>query len=289
MSTLTKILIVLLTMFTILLCGIVVTYVATAVNYKEKYDGQQNRMRALTEEKNAADQKRNETIKKAEEREVELGKKISSLEADINKLQSDLTAAKQKRDDAIDRADNWQAIATDFSKTTEMQVQLAKDAINDRNEIDTERIDNLKELEEKTASLIENMALIEQLEQQTRTLREEKTALQNKLDQILAQYGKTIPTPLPITQISDKARTAPPVTGIDLKGKISDIDINNSTIEISVGSADGVREKMIFHATRGDKFICDIEIFEVDQDKAVGTLDLVQDTPRIGDLVSTNL
>ena len=43
MSTLTKVLIVLLTLASIFLCGIVVTYVANAVDFKEKYDSQQSR------------------------------------------------------------------------------------------------------------------------------------------------------------------------------------------------------------------------------------------------------
>ena len=38
MSTLTKILIVLLTLSSIFLCGIVVTYVANADNYRQKYN-----------------------------------------------------------------------------------------------------------------------------------------------------------------------------------------------------------------------------------------------------------
>ena len=46
MSTLTKVLIVLLTLASIFLCGIVVTYVANAADFKEKYDNQQSRYQA---------------------------------------------------------------------------------------------------------------------------------------------------------------------------------------------------------------------------------------------------
>ena len=146
MSTLTKILIVLLTISSIFLCGIVVTYVGSAVNYKEKYDGQQTQMRSLRQTKQAAEENLNKTIEQAQERENELKKSIGSLQADINKLKNDLTNAQNKREDALQRADNWQAIAMDFSKTTETQVKLAKDALSDRNVIDAERIENLKEL-----------------------------------------------------------------------------------------------------------------------------------------------
>ena len=289
MSTLTKILIVLLTISSIFLCGIVVTYVGSAVNYKEKFDSQRNRINSLKQTQTAAEDNLNNTIKQSRERESELNKTIQSLKADINKLKTDLTDAQNKREDALQRADNWQAIATDFSKTTEMQVKLAKDALNDRNLIDTERIENVKELEERTASLIEKMALIDQLEKESRRLREENTALQNKLDNLLQQYGKTIPVSTPVTQIADKAQLATPAADIGLKGTISNVKMENSWAEISIGSANGVRENMVFHATRGDKFICDIVIFEVDPEKAVGTMKLMQEPPKVGDVVSTNL
>ncbi len=289
MSTLTKILIVLLTISSIFLCGIVAAYVVSADNYKEQYDSQRSQMASSRQKQTAAEENLNKNIEQSQLREAELTKTIKSLEADINKLKNDLADAQNKREDAIQRADNWQAIAMDFSKTTETQVKLAKDALNDRNQIDAERIQNLKELEERTTSLIEKMALIDQLEKDSRRLREENTALQNKLDNMLQQYGKTVPVPTPVTQIADKAQLAQPAADIGLKGTISNVKTENSWAEISIGSANGVRENMVFHATRGDKFICDIVIFEVDPEKAVGTLKLIQETPRVGDVVSTNL
>jgi len=46
---------------------------------------------------------------------------------------------------------------------------------------------------------------------------------------------------------------------------------------------------MKFHVTRGDEFICDIIITEVDTEEAVGVLDLVVQQPRVGDNAATNL
>jgi hypothetical protein len=46
---------------------------------------------------------------------------------------------------------------------------------------------------------------------------------------------------------------------------------------------------MKFHVTRGDEFICDILIIEVDTEKSVGVLELVQQLPKVGDNASTNL
>jgi hypothetical protein len=87
---------------------------------------------------------------------------------------------------------------------------------------------------------------------------------------------------------------APPAKDIDLSGSITEVDLKNLLAEISIGEADGVREGMRFHLTRGDKFICDIVILDVWPEKAVGWLDLVQEDqpqvqPRVNDRVSTNL
>ena len=77
MSTLTKVLIILQTVFSILLCGIVATYVANASDYKQKYDmsvGAKNAAVAtktgIEEDWNAAKVKLADAQKKAEETTV---------------------------------------------------------------------------------------------------------------------------------------------------------------------------------------------------------------------------
>ncbi|MHC4126368.1 MAG: hypothetical protein ACYSRR_07965, partial [Planctomycetota bacterium] len=70
---------------------------------------------------------------------------------------------------------------------------------------------------------------------------------------------------------------------------ISNVDLKNSMAEISLGSADGVKDGMKFHVTRGEEFICDVLIVDIDADKSVGVLDLVQKQPKVGDNVTTSL
>ena len=76
---------------------------------------------------------------------------------------------------------------------------------------------------------------------------------------------------------------------IGLKGLVTAVDLKNSMASISIGTADGVKEGMTFHVTRGNTFICDILIIEVDVEMAIGVLDLVVQQPRVGDNASTNL
>ncbi|UCF16761.1 MAG: hypothetical protein JSW59_04715, partial [Phycisphaerales bacterium] len=132
-----------------------------------------------------------------------------------------------------------------------------------------------------------------QLEAKVKGLTEEKTALQEKLDQFLRQYGKVTAQAVPVTVMRQAARVAPPATDIDLKGLLTSVDLKNNIAVLSIGAADGVKKNMRFHATRGSKFICDVVVLDVEPDKALGWLELLQDKPqdkpRAGDAVSTNL
>lgn len=289
MSTLTKILIVLLTISSIFLCGIVVAYVGSATNYKEAFENRKNEINRLKQNEQAKEKELNDAVKKFQESENELNQTIKTLDGRRIQLETELADAKRSRDDAVQRLNNWAGITEDFQKTNQNQGEMLKKALAEVVQLNASEDQNQKELQERALAILEKMALIEQLEKESRRLREENTALQKKLDQFMQQYGKTVSIPAPVTQITGKAQPAPPVTNIGLKGVINDVNMANSWAEISIGSADGVRDKMTFHVTRNGKFICDIVIFEVDTDKAVGKLELVQETPKVGDLVSTNL
>jgi len=293
LSTLTKVLIVLLTIASIFLCGIVVTYVANADNYKKQYDNQSNDYRAAVKSKENANKQLNNTIDEKKIETDKLGEQIASLENNINKLESDLANAERERDDATQKVNSWAAIVMDFSKTIENNEKLAKGALAERDTKEAELIKQGKELNDTTAALMENMAIVRQLQEESKRLLEEKTELQDKLDQYLQQFGKAIAEPMPVTAVQEVARLTPPTKNIDLNGSITEVDLKNLLAEISIGTADGVKEGMRFHLTRSDKFICDIVILDVWPEKAVGWLELLQDQsqdqPQIDDRVSTNL
>lgn len=293
MSTLTKVLIVLLTIASIFLCGIVVTYVANADNYKQKFENLNTNYQAAKRNEDNAKTQLNNTIEEKDRNAEKLGEQIASLGEQISKLKSDLANAERERDDANRKVNNWAAIVMDFSKTIENNEKLAKDALTERDLKEAELIKQGKELKDTTAALMENMAIVKQLQDESKRLLEEKTELQNKLDLYLQQYGKAIAEPMPVTAVQDVVSLTPPAKDIDLNGSITDVDLKNLLAEISIGEADGVREGMRFHLTRGSKFICDMVVLDVWPEKAVGWLDLVQDQeqdkPQINDRVSTNL
>jgi len=292
LSTLTKVLIVLLTISSIFLCGIVVTYVANADNYRQMYINLKVEYDAAVTKEESARKQLNLAIEEAGRREQKLKDDINALAIQVGQLKTERDEAKRRADEKDLLANKWEDLTTEFTNTNEKQRQWLEDTLAKLKAIEVEQIEGDKELKETTAALIEKMTIIETLEKQSRLLLEEKTYLQNELDKLLRQSGRAVAPPVPVTPIKGKVRVATPTIDIGLKGLITAVDLENSLAEISIGAASGVKPNMKFHVTRADKFICDIVILDVEPEKAIGALELMDVTkeqPKAGDNVSTNL
>ena len=290
MSTLTKILIVLLTLSSIFLCGIVVTYVANADNYRQKYNDIRTDKDSLSKKVKNLTKQVNEKIEQKRLLEDKLSSEIASLKVEIGKLQADLDNAEREKAVLLQKVNNWTSIVQDFRETNDDQGRLLEETLDQLKKVQAEQIKDHKELNETTAALVEKMAIIETLEARAKRLIEEKTELQNRLDRFLQPLGKVAAVPVPITPEKAVARPAKPTAeDIALQGLVTAVDLKNSMASISIGTADGVKEGMKFHVIRGDEFICDILIIDIDAEEAVGILELVQKQPKVGDNVSTNL
>jgi len=292
LSTLTKVLIVLLTISSIFLCGIVVTYVANAENYRQNYLDQRREKDAAEQIKEQAVKDKNKTIEDAAERERKLKSDISALVTQVGQLNTKFAEAERQKAALIEEAGKWKAITRDFYDTNDKQRQLLEDTLAKLKTIEAEQIKSDQDIKETTAALIEKLAIIATLEKQSKQLLEEKTDLQNSLDQFFQRTGKAVAAPERVTTIKEKAQVALPTVDISLNGLIIAVDLGNSLAEISIGAANGVKQNMRFHVTRADKFICDIVILDIEPEKAIGTLELMDVTkeqPKAGDNVSTNL
>ena len=292
MSTLTKVLIILLTISSIFLCGIVVTYVSNAENYRQMY----NKLKA---DKQAAEQNEINARKQlklandaAAALEQKLNAEINALKIQATQLNTKLIEAERKASEAVTLENVWKVLSEDFLTANKDLQKILQGKLDELTSVDARRIQGDKQLTERTATLIEKMAIISDLEKKLKLLLEEKTGLQNQLGMQLQKSGQTIAPPVTVTQIKETARVATPAVDIGLNGLISTVDLENSLAEISIGAANGVKQNMKFHVTRADKFICDIVILDVEPENAIGTLELMDVTkeqPKAGDNVSTNL
>ena len=148
----------------------------------------------------------------------------------------------------------------------------------------TQGVKDQKELNQITADLYEKIVQLQSLEAERRRLLEQKKELESRVTTGQSPAKEILPV-TPLNRTASPATTAP--VGTDVKGLV--VEIQQSLITLSVGSADGVKEKMVFHITRGDRFLCDVIVTNVDINRCAGVLDLVQQSPQVGDTASTQL
>jgi hypothetical protein len=92
------------------------------------------------------------------------------------------------------------------------------------------------------------------------------------------------PQPGPTARESSQTRQEKTLTG-----KITNVDTEESMAEISLGSADGVKDGMIFYVIRDDEFVCELHIIDVEPETAVGAIERMQYQPKSGDKATNTL
>ncbi|MHC4665128.1 MAG: hypothetical protein ACYS9T_04110 [Planctomycetota bacterium] len=290
MSTLTKIVAVLLTLSAIFLCGIVATYVATAESWKEQYDNLKHQYDAAVAKKKNADKLLEQEQNKYRLQEEELKTQVAALNIKIESLNGELQAAEREKKDLLLRVNDLVTALETASQTANQQTRLFENAQTDLAAVRADLITESQALKERTDELIEKMAIIDTLTAQKKQLDEKTSELLRQLDQQRRPVAiETVP-PRVVTPEPTMVQPVPPVVEpIGLQGSVTAVDLKNSLAEISIGQAHGVKESMRFHVLRGDEFVCDLLIFFVDAERSVGILERVRSQPRAGDNVATNL
>jgi chromosome segregation ATPase len=282
-------LIVLLTLSSIFLCGIVVTYVASANNYKQKYEEQ---VRDLQAAKSLYQTKRNlddEKVADAQKKRDEASQKITELEAQKIQMQVDLATAQRSSYGCQERLTNLAGVVGGLNQTIASMDQSLTLARSELDKMRNEQVKNRKELNEVTAALNEKTVHVDALESERRRLLEQKTALDAQMTNLAKTAKASASEPVTPMQPSGAKATLPATDQISLRSKIIETDFKNNLVTLSIGSADGVKKGMRFHVVRGDTFICDVVISNIDVERAAGTLELVRQQPQVGDVALTNL
>jgi len=287
LSLFTKILIILMSLFSIFLCGAVVTYVGNVNNYKALSEELKSLNQSLVAENTSLQRRFNEKMALMKELEAKLNEKIQLLEDEKSKLNVDLRNCRRTSLEYQGRVNSWAGVLTSFEQTIANLEQSLKLTQQQLSKAHAEGIKDRKELNEITASLYERIVQMQALEADRRRLLEAKTGLEEQISHLLGP--DIVPVSVePVTRRKGLVRPAAAIPGgVDLKGLIT--EVGASLVSISIGSDDGVKKNMVFQVFRGDEFICNIVITDVDTDKAAGVLELVQQPPRIGDTVSTRL
>ncbi len=301
MSTLTKVLIVLVSLFSFVLCGVIATYVVNAQNYYKRYNDSQQSLRNANNKQESAIRAKEDAEKNTEAVKADLGTKLTERETQITKLQGDLDAASRLNAELQQKVASMADIMANASAAVKQQTTLHEAAQQKVNALEADRINREKELAETSQSLLEKMTIIAQHEDTIRRLTQENHDLGTRLNVYLAKYGQmaaqpptTVAPGVPGTRPVQPIAATMPLQGtkaLGLNGQVTAVDLRSRLVEISIGTAAGVRQDITFHITRGDQYVADIQIVEVWPDRAVGVLNLVKQgaQPQAGDRVTTNL
>ena len=283
MSTLTKILIVLLSFASIFLCSTAISYVASTrnvqSNYKEQVAINQSLGASKVQQENAYNEKTNEM--KANEQQY-LADIVKMQAANVDLAASLKTTQREKQDYEIKYTELAASVASIDTSVGNLDTQLATTRI----ELERQREENIKTgkyLNEITAQLMAKTVELEALDKVARRLTEEKASLEAMLQ------GKTEGASEMVTMVA--ADPAKPLVALPASNAVRGLitEVGKTLVSVSVGSADGIAKNSVLHVTRGDQFLCDIVITDVDTNKAAGIRKLVQAQPKIGDHVSTEL
>jgi hypothetical protein len=263
----------------------VVSYVGSANNFKSQYEGEKLARQAIQAENLSLAGQYKEQVAKTEELESKKALEIQSLEERNNQLVSKLQNAERLGQEYQVRAESWKGVLTGFEQSVASMLESLK-LTRDQLEIArSQNITNQKDLNQITANLYEKIVELERLQVDRRRILEQKTELENRVSQSGGGAGPA--TPGPVTQIPGQARPAAIMTALEIQGLIMEVD--QSLVTLSVGTTDGVSKGMVFHVTRGDQFLCDILVTDVDVNKCAGVLEMIQQRPKVGDTVATKL
>jgi uncharacterized protein YdcH (DUF465 family) len=273
-------------LFSIFLCGAVVTYVGNAGNYKALLDDQKSLNDSIKAKNTSLTRQYTELTANMKQKEQDLNDRIQTLQQQKGEVDAMLRSAERKNLEYQNKVNRWTGVLDSFGQT---MGSLEKSLMLTQKQLDQSRVEgirNQKELSEIHASLYERIVQMQSLEAQRDRLLEQKSELEKQITAISASGGIAVEE-LPTFGggIADTVRAIP--SGLDLKGLIT--EVGESLVTISLGSDDGVTEQTLFHVTRGDEFICDIIITHVDTNKSAGATELVQQQPIVGDNVSTKL
>ncbi|ARN57599.1 hypothetical protein [Sedimentisphaera salicampi] len=283
MSTLTKTLAVLLSVSAIFLCGAVFIYVSKTNDVKADYDQLKSDYKVLQDSKNVAVSSLNEQKMQMQQQIDKLKDKVSELNQQKEQAMLDLKNAQNKAVKWQDRVNSLSGIVKDFEQTiSEMHASLE----STRNMLQKEQEKTLKlsnMLNEKTTALDEHIVMVQSLKAEKRRLKEQMASMEKMFE----QKEKAPQQAQAVTVVEDKAKALEPRSYAPVTGLVS--EVGERLISVSVGSSDGVKKGMKLHITRGESFVCDIEITDVDVEKSAGVIKLKKSAPKVGDTVSTEL
>lgn len=271
MSTLTKVFVVLLVVFSIAFTVMTVSFAAQTPNWRQLAEtyresatiadtNLRNQIAASAAELAAS----HDSMRRQMERIGELEKEMKRVEDRVAQLQleADQVRAEKSSAEAINRGLVAQLQAADTTRT---------EYRNQRDELERQNVemrrrnvdlnDRVNELSARVSVLLEQRR---QYEQQINILKEENEQLASQAGG--GGSGRQMEQPGGLAL--EGVRSASPVARSTVRGKV--VDVANGIVTLSVGSADGVKPGMVFVVHRDDQYLGDVRVDLVEPEQSAG-------------------
>jgi len=287
LSTLTKVFIVVLVVFSIAFTTMTVSIVAqstdwrdTAQKYGEHAKVADTNLRNEIAASAATEATLRDSIKSHLEKIGEVEGQLKTNGAEMAKLRSDVakTESEKSSADAMNRGLLAQLQIADAGRA---EYRKQRDEIEKRNiELERRNIDLNDRVNEQTARIAVLFEQKRQYEQQLSILKTENEKLAR--DAGRPAGASVLESPSGTAMVNVAPLT--PISPTPVRGKV--LEVSGNLVTISVGSADGVKKDMIFKIQRGDEYVGDLKISVVNPNQSAGRMVITTLQPDPGDQVS---
>ena len=286
MSTLTKVFIVVLVVFSIAFTTMTVSIVAqstdwqdTAKKYEEHAKVADTNLRNEIAASAATEATLRDSIKSHLEKIGEVEGQLKTNGAEMAKLRSDIAKAESEKSssEAMSRGLLAQLQIADAGRA---EYRKQRDEIEKRNiELERRNIDLNDRVNEQTMRIAVLFEQKRQYEQQLSILKTENEKLARSAGRPAGASVLEAPSGVAMSNVTPLT----PISPTPVRGKI--LEVSGNLVTISVGSADGVKEGMVFMITRGDQYVGDLKISTVNPSQSAGRMVRTTLAPAQGDQV----
>jgi len=276
LSTLGKILTVLVVVVSIAVAVLVSTEVVLRENWKARYDEQQRLFQKALEQRDLAIQQRDKKYSEWMAHRAQLEQRINTLTSTLNDKNNTITLVTEENKSQEKRLQELSVALTDLKETLAKE-QAQRDTWRAERDAAVKAKHELEVMYSETdARLRDALADLQNLKENLRQTRERLAAAESTIEYLRTQPGVEMPKEVP----------AVPTTPI--KGLVKSADNEARVAEITLGSDDGVVEGMKFfvYNEAQNKYLATLEITKVSSDSAAGELSVIRGDVKVNDHVT---
>lgn len=276
MSTLGKILTVLVVLVSVAVAVLVASEVVLRENWKARYDEEHGLFQKALEQRDHAVQQRDKEYANWEAHRAQLEQKINTLTSGLNDKTNTISLLTEENNSQEKRL---QELVEQLKGLKDSLAQEVATRDGYRNERD-QAVKAKHELEtmyaELDAKYRQAMDDIQNLRENLRQANEELAAVKSKLAYVLQQPGVEMP------------KEVPAVPDQRIKGLVTSADNEARVAEINLGSDDGVVKGMKFYVYNEgqSKYLATLEVTRVSNDSAAGELSVIRGDVKVNDHVT---